>query len=141
LTAPALRSAGSGSGAPAGTAGSQRLDKWLWFARIVKSRTLAATLIAEGKFRINRDKVDKPSVTVKPGDVVTSASQRSIRVLRVVAIGARRGPASEAQTLYEDLTPPEPPRQSEPSPAIEREAGSGRPTKKERRLTDRLRGR
>jgi ribosome-associated heat shock protein Hsp15 len=124
-----------------GAASSQRLDKWLWFARVVKSRTLAATLIGQGKFRVNGERVEKPSVSVKPGDVVMSTAQRSVRVLRVATIGHRRGPAVEAQGLYEDLTPPPPPPEERPTMPMDREAGSGRPTKRERRLTDRLRGR
>lgn len=121
--------------------GSQRLDQWLWFARVVKSRTLAATLIAEGKFRVNREKIEKPSAIVRPGDVVTSAAASNVRILRVAAIGRRRGPASEAQGLYEDLTPPPPPPEEREAPVAEREAGSGRPTKKDRRLIDKIRGR
>jgi len=122
-------------------AGSQRLDKWLWFARVVKSRTLAATLIGEGKFRVNGERVDKPSATVKPGDVVMSTAQRNVRVVRITGIGKRRGPAVEAQGLFEDLTPAAPPPEARPAQAANREAGSGRPTKKDRRLTDKLRGR
>lgn len=124
------------------TTGSQRLDQWLFFARLVKSRTLAATLIAAGKFRINKEKVEKPSTTVKLGDVLTSTVGRTVRIVRVSAIGKRRGPAAEAQTLYEDLTPP--PSEAAPAdqPALpRREAGAGRPTKKERREIDKFRGR
>lgn len=131
-----------------GTAGSQlasqRLDQWLWFARIIKSRTLAATLIEEGKIRVNREKVAKASFVVKPGDVITSGVHRQVRVLKVVAIGKRRGPATEAQALFEDLTPPTVAPSQDQSPAeatVARGAGSGRPTKRDRRLTDRLRGR
>lgn len=120
---------------------SQRLDQWLWFARIVKSRTLAATLISEGKIRVNRDRVEKPSQAIKPGDVITSGIQRQVRVLRVVAIGKRRGPAAEAQALYDDLTVVTAQPAARREVAAGREMGSGRPTKKERRLTDRLRGR
>ena len=86
-------------------AATQRLDKWLWFARVVKSRTLAASLITAGKVRVNRVKADKPSQTVKAGDVVTSSIKKIVRVLRVKTAGVRRGPASEAAALYEDLTP------------------------------------
>ncbi len=86
--------------APATTPGAAP-SAWTapFFARIIKSRTLAATLIAEGKFRVNKDKVEKASVTIKLGDVVTSTAHRDVRVLRVAAIGKRRGPAAEAQTL------------------------------------------
>lgn len=119
----------------------QRLDQWLWFARVVKSRTLAATLISEGKIRVNRVKAEKASHLVKLGDVITSGVHRQVRVLKVQAIGKRRGPPAEAQSLFEDLTPPEPPRDQARAEGIMRATGSGRPTKRERRLTDKLRGR
>lgn len=125
------------------SAPGQRLDQWLWFARVVKSRTLAASLITHGKFRVNRQKVEKPSAVVRPGDVITSSVQRTVRVLKIVAIGKRRGPATEAQELYEDITPPaeaRPDMSPNAGPAV-REAGSGRPTKKERRQIDKFRGR
>jgi ribosome-associated heat shock protein Hsp15 len=125
---------------------AQRLDKWLWFARIVKSRTLAAALIEAGKIRVNKVKAVKASQTVKPGDVVTSTVKKTVRVLSVRAIGTRRGPAAEAAALYADLTPPAKPAQS---PSTEtgsaahprREPGTGRPTKRDRRDIDRLHGR
>jgi ribosome-associated heat shock protein Hsp15 len=130
-------------GSPEGQSGgvSQRLDQWLFFARIIKSRTLAATLIGEGKFRLNREKVEKASTMVKPGDVVTSSAHRTVRLLRVAQIGKRRGPATEAQTLYEDITPPAPPPEEKAQSMMAREPGTGRPTKKERRLIDKFRGR
>jgi ribosome-associated heat shock protein Hsp15 len=84
----------------------QRLDKWLWFARIVKSRTLAAQLVQDGKVRINRAKVAKPAQTVRPNDVLTIAIRGNVSVLRVVAPGARRGPPAEARLLYEPLSAP-----------------------------------
>lgn len=122
-------------------AARQRLDKWLFFARIVKSRSLAAKLIQAGRVRVNRDKADQASHMVKPGDVLTVTLDRRILVLKVLGGGARRGPAEEARTLYEDLTPPAAPRDRTLPDALPpyREAGSGRPTKKERRETDRLR--
>jgi ribosome-associated heat shock protein Hsp15 len=83
----------------------QRLDKWLWFVRLVKSRTSAAALVADGKVRVNRERASKPSQTLRVGDVVTVAVHARVRVLRVLAIGARRGPPAEARRLYEDLTP------------------------------------
>jgi ribosome-associated heat shock protein Hsp15 len=84
----------------------QRLDKWLWFARIVKSRTLAAQLVQDGKVRINRAKVAKPAQAVRPNDVLTIVIRGNVQVLRVVAPGARRGPPAEARLLYEPLSPP-----------------------------------
>jgi ribosome-associated heat shock protein Hsp15 len=118
---------------------SQRLDKWLWFARVAKSRTIAATAVTEGKIKVNRERAEK-SQLVKVGDVITSRMTRTVRVLRVAGLGKRRGPASEAQRLYEDLTPP-PERKEEQEDLgawAERAPGSGRPTKRERRQIDGL---
>lgn len=121
-------------------ADSRRLDRWLWFVRVVKSRTMAAGLVEAGKVRVNREKTTKPSHLLKVGDVVTVAAGAHVRVLKVVAMGERRGPASEARALFEDLTPPRPPRSTaEPVAApVERSPGAGRPTKRDRRLTERL---
>lgn len=83
----------------------QRLDKWLWFARILKSRTLAQKFIASGAVRVDKARVTGPDQRIGPGSVLTFALHGRIRVLRVVDIGTRRGPASEAQALYEDLSP------------------------------------
>jgi len=80
-----------------------RLDKWLWFARFFKSRSLAQKLCESGRLRINGQVVRKTHQTLRPGDVLTFPKGRDIRVIRVVALGTRRGPAPEAQTLYEDL--------------------------------------
>src|SRR5262245_762290 len=90
----------SGSGAS-----EQRLDKWLWFSRMLKSRTLAAQLVSEGKVRVNRARVVKPSQTVRPGDVLTIALRGRVQVLRVLATGLRRGPPEEARQLYEPVGP------------------------------------
>jgi ribosome-associated heat shock protein Hsp15 len=120
----------------------QRIDKWLWFARVIKSRTLAAECVIDGKVRLNRVRVEKPSQIVKPGDVLTIALGGRVRILEVAAPGERRGPATEAQALYRDLTPPPPPRDPNalPEPVSGRDAGSGRPTKRDRRLTEKLQG-
>lgn len=125
---------------PAAPSGTQRVDKWLWFARVTKSRTLAAGLVSEGRVRLNRDRIEKPSALVKPGDVLTIAIGARVRILEVAAAGVRRGPAPEAQTLYRDLTPPPPPREEVPEPPAAREPGSGRPTKRERRQIGRFTG-
>jgi len=119
----------------------QRVDRWLFFARVVKSRTLAAKLAQSGRVRINRDKTDQSADAVKPGDVLTITLDRRVLVYKVVACGTRRGPAEEARALYEDLSPPPAERDEALPDAIAplREAGSGRPTKKQRRATDRLR--
>ena len=82
---------------------AQRLDKWLWYARIAKSRSIAAKSIEDGCIRVNRQRVVKASATVKCGDVLTVALQGRVRVIEVLAVGERRGPACEAQTLYADL--------------------------------------
>jgi ribosome-associated heat shock protein Hsp15 len=120
-----------------------RLDKWLWHARLFKSRTIAATQIAGGGFRVNRALVHKSHHVVQPGDVVTFAKGPYTRVVEVVALGCRRGPAAEAQALYRDLNPPE----QQPKPDAknrmltgQRDPGTGRPTKKQRRETERLQG-
>ena len=89
---------------------SQRVDKWLFFARVAKSRSLAQRMVADGKVRLNREKLDAASAAVKVDDVLTIALERRVLVLKVLAPGTRRGPAPEAQTLYEDLTPPPDPR-------------------------------
>ncbi len=84
----------------------QRLDKWLWFARVVKTRSLAAKLVTDGHVRVNSARVETAAKAVKPGDVVTVALERTVRVMKVLSAGDRRGPAPEAQGLYEDLSAP-----------------------------------
>ena len=74
-----------------------RVDKWLWHARFFKSRTLSAKLAASGKLRVNREVVRKSGYTVKPGDVLTFPKGTDIRVIEIVGLGERRGPAAEAQ--------------------------------------------
>ena len=116
----------------------QRIDKWLWFARLVKTRTLAQKLALSGSVRVNREKVAAASQLVKAGDVLTIASARGVRVLKVLAPGARRGPAPEAQLLYEDLSPAPALAPAAPAPAADRAPGTGRPTKRDRRALDKL---
>ena len=118
--------------------GRQRIDKWLFFARVVKSRSLAQKLVAGGRVRINRDKAAQSSDLVGAGDVLTMTLDRRILVYKVLLPGSRRGPAEEAKALYEDLSPPVP--RGAPPDAIPglREAGAGRPTKRDRRDIDRL---
>jgi ribosome-associated heat shock protein Hsp15 len=105
-----------------------RVDKWLWYARFLKTRGLASKLVTGGHVRVNSDKISKASHAVGPGDVVTFPQGSVVRVVRVVAPGVRRGPAPEAQTLYEDLTP-----KQEKAPPAPKTEGKGRPTKKDRR--------
>ena len=127
----------------------QRLDKWLWFSRFFKSRTLAGKACSSHKVRINGQIASKASVTVKVDDVLTFPRGHHIRVVRILDIGNRRGPAPEAQALYEDLAPPEEAeaaRRKAMTDARERaagvrDAGAGRPTKRERRAVDRLQDR
>lgn len=118
----------------------QRIDKWLFFVRIVKSRSLAAKLAAGGRVRVNRDKIDQASHQVKIGDVITVTLDRRIVIYKVVDLGERRGSAPEAQLLYEDITPApvEAADSVHGAVAEKREPGSGRPTKRDRRLTTRL---
>jgi len=114
----------------------QRLDKWLWFTRIAKTRTLATRLVETGKARVNRTKVTKASRMVRAGDVITLVIHERVRVLKVLACGTRRGPAAEACELYEDMSPPAAPREKSPGqapPTAQREKGAGRPTKRDRR--------
>nr|WP_314257166.1 RNA-binding S4 domain-containing protein [uncultured Devosia sp.] len=122
----------------------ERLDKFLFFSRALKSRTLAQKLIETGAVRVNSERTDRSDHKVGAGDVLTMSLHNRIVVWRILDCGTRRGPAPEAQGLYEDLSPPALPR-SEMSPydaaLAQRGDGAGRPTKKERRETDRLLGR
>jgi ribosome-associated heat shock protein Hsp15 len=119
-----------------GTGAALRIDKWLFFARFFKSRSLAATLCAAGKVRVNRQPIQKAHHVVRIGDVLTFPQGDHIRVVRVASLGTRRGPAGEARLLYEDLAPPVPaPAGAHPG---ERVPGAGRPTKADRRAIDRL---
>ena len=81
----------------------QRLDKWLWYARFVKSRSLAAKLIEQGCVRVNRQRVVKAATSIKCGDVLTANLHGRVRVIEVLAVGHRRGPPGEAQMLYAEL--------------------------------------
>ena len=118
-----------------------RLDKWLWQARFCKSRAVAARLCQGGRLRLGGSPVAKAHQAVRVGDVLTFPQGTFIRVVRVLKLGLRRGPATEARTLYEDLAPPEKHAALPIAPdAIgARFRGSGRPTKRERRAIDRLR--
>jgi ribosome-associated heat shock protein Hsp15 len=118
----------------------QRIDKWLWHARVVRTRSQAAGLAAAGHVRINGQRIDAPSRAVRPGDVVTVALDRVVRVLKVVGFAERRGSADTARALCEALepTPVSPPERL--LRAGLRDAGAGRPTKRERRAIERLHG-
>jgi ribosome-associated heat shock protein Hsp15 len=117
---------------------AMRLDKWLWAARAFKTRSLAAGACDGGKVDVNGEAA-KPAKPVRAGDRVEITVVGGRRILRLLELSDRRGPASEARLLYEDLTPPAPPRARQPKPPY-RPPGAGRPTKRERRAIDRLRG-
>ena len=105
-----------------------RLDKWLFFARFFKTRSLSSKQIEAGHVRVNATKVLKPATSIWIGQVLTIVQGRTVRVVEVLALGYRRGPASEAQLLYRDLTPKQ--DSEDPAPGQDRK---GRPTKRERR--------
>ena len=116
----------------------QRLDKWLFYSRAVKSRTLARKLIETGVVRVNSERTIRTDHQVGAGDVLTMTIHTRLLVWKILDAGTRRGPPTEAQGLYEDLSPPPLPRETKPLPFVERDAGAGRPTKKDRRDIDRL---
>jgi ribosome-associated heat shock protein Hsp15 len=117
---------------------SVRVDKWLWAARVFKTRSLATDACDGGKVDVNEQSA-KPAKALRPGDVVrVTLPQGRRRILKVIALDDRRGSAAVARTLYDDLTPPEPPRPRWAAPPA-RLPGAGRPTKRERRALDRLR--
>ena len=132
------------SGAENSPPQSLRIDKWLWHARFFKSRSLATQICQAGKLRLSGQGVIKAHHKIKPGDVLTFPQARHIRIVKILALSTRRGPASEAQALYEDLTPPttenrRPDGTPDANATAKREPGSGRPTKRDRRDLDRLR--
>lgn len=120
-----------------------RADKWLWYARFFKTRSLATKACNAGKLRISGALVSKAHHRVKPGDVLTFPQGRHVRVVKVLALAQRRGPAAEAQALYEDLKPPSIagrlPKIAGAQPPGARMPGAGRPTKQDRRALDKLR--
>ena len=119
-----------------------RLDRWLWAARFYKSRSLAADACDGGKVEVNGHSA-KPHKLVRVNDTVVFTHPSGPKELKVLALSEKRGPFSEARLLYEDHSPPPPPRERPfyvASPPL-RGQGTGRPTKRERRETERLRGR
>lgn len=117
----------------------QRLDQWLFRARLFKSRTLAAEIIRAGKIRLDGRAVKKPSTAICPGQVLTFPKADLVRVVKILGLPERRGPAAEAAALYEDLTPPQDRLKTNyvPRPGA-RPKGAGRPTKRDRRAIGRL---
>ena len=111
-----------------------RVDKWLWHARFFKTRTLAAKIVAGGHLRVNSRKAEKSSTCVVAGDVLTFAQEKRVRVIKVLALGTRRGPSSEAKLLYEDLSSIQ--ERNVSAPKFDRK---GPPTKKDRRAIAHLR--
>jgi ribosome-associated heat shock protein Hsp15 len=81
----------------------QRLDMWLWCARFARARTDCARLVAEGAVRINRQPTDKAHARLRVGDVLTLGLRANVRVVRVLALASRRGPATDARLLYEEV--------------------------------------
>ena len=126
---------------------SQRLDKWLWCGRFFKSRSLATKLLGSGKLRLSGRVVTKSNQLVRPNDILTFPQGHAIRVVKVLFLADRRGPAKEAELLFEDLAPLTKQRAIENSSinfsnnSIKREPGTGRPTKSDRRAIDKLMGR
>ncbi len=116
-----------------------RIDKWLWYARVLKTRSLASKAVQAGHIRVNRNKVTSASHGLKVDDVLTISLNNRVRILKVEELGTRRGPAPEAAQLYEDLTPvPDKSTHSQISdktPSPER-----RPDKRERRQIEAFKG-
>jgi ribosome-associated heat shock protein Hsp15 len=117
-------------------AASVRIDKWLWAARCFKTRGVAADACAAGHVKLNGASV-KPAKSVKVGDKLEVHTPGGLRILEVIALSDRRGPAEVARTLYLDHSPPPAPRES---PVVIRERGTGRPSKREQRQIQKLRG-
>jgi len=120
-----------------------RADKWLWYARFFKTRSLATKVCNSGKLRASGAVISKAHHKIKPGDILTFHQGRHVRVIKVLSLATRRGPAPEAEALYEDLKPPSAdsrlPRSSGLQTPAARPPGAGRPTKQDRRALDKLR--
>ena len=116
-----------------------RLDTWLWYARIYKSRSLSAKAILSGKLRVNSNKIIKPASKVKINDVLTINHINMVRIIQVQSLGSRRGPASEAQKLYNDLSGNiiDASKINSVSEKPKKETNK-RPTKKDRRMLDKI---
>ena len=132
-----------GPGTSDGAGDFLRLDKWLVFARFFKTRSIAAGVVESGRLRINGASITKPHYKLRVGEVLTFPHGSFVRVIRVVSLPSRRGPAPEAQLCYEDLSRPEEqvplPRDARPTTG-RRDPGAGRPTKRERREIQRFKG-
>jgi len=115
-----------------------RIDAWVWAVRLAKTRSQATAACKAGHVRVN-DATAKPAQSVGVGDIVRVRLHDTERIYRVTGLATRRGSATEAAALFDDLTPPPPPRVERPA-AVIRDRGAGRPTKRDRREIDRLRG-
>lgn len=118
-----------------------RLDKWLWYARFFKTRALASKTISGGRFRLDGEVMSKPHRQAMVGQVLTFTKNDDVRVIEIVALGTRRGPADEAAQLYKDLAPVAAKTKERADREMrfeERDKGAGRPTKRQRREIDRL---
>lgn len=122
---------------------TQRLDKWLWCARFFKTRSLAAKAASDGNIRLTRNdqtiRISKAAYNIQAEDTLAFTRGERLLIVKILCCATRRGPAIEAQTLYEDLSPPPPPKPEKTIKPFERESGAGRPTKKDRRALDDLR--
>ena len=116
-----------------------RLDTWLWYARFYKSRSLSSKAILSGKLRVNSNKIIKPAAKVKLNDVLTINHVNMVRIIQIQSIGSRRGPASEAQALYNDLSAEET-SASKIKYVFEKSKKdtNKRPTKKDRRILNKI---
>jgi len=114
---------------------SQRIDKWLWHARFFKTRSIAQKQVSTGKIRVNSEKISSPSRKVIPGNVLTITRERDIKIIEILGIADKRGPFSQAQLLYNDLSPPKPEKQKQVQTreSMSRIQSEGRPTKHQRK--------
>ena len=116
-----------------------RLDTWLWYARFYKSRSLSSKAILSGKVRVNSNKISKPASKVKINDVLTINHVTTVRIIQIQSLGARRGPASEAQKLYKDLSGDATGSANNKNLSQKSKKDTNkRPTKKDRRLLDKI---
>ena len=118
--------------------GALRVDKWLWFARFCKTRSLAQSLCVDGRVTINGEKIHKPNRLVRAGDGIAVNIGPTRRTVTIQALGDRRGPASEATLLYNEPNPPQRLDIEQREVPFHRPRGAGRPTKKERRTLEKL---
>jgi ribosome-associated heat shock protein Hsp15 len=116
----------------------QRIDKWLWHARVVRTRTAAAALVTGGEVRLNGRRNNSASQAVRVGDVITVSLDRAVRVLKVIGFAERRGAPNTIQSLFEDLSLPAVAPELRPARVAVRDQGDGRPTKRDRRAIDRF---